>query len=117
MLAFVYVPVLQKELDIFRTTIWNHKRGRKQENKMLPTGVPPDVLFEDAADYGGVDYGVEISDHCLLKVAEDTSILDKNDNFISQELADLFEPFVPDDVEPKDAARTFISLKEHISQL
>ena len=75
MLAYIYIPVIQKELDISRTTIWNHKRGRKQ-NKDLPTGVPPDVLFENAADYGGVDHGVQVSEDCLLKVAEDSLILD-----------------------------------------
>lgn len=38
LLAYVYIPVIQKELDIFRTTIWNNHRVRKQKNKELPTG-------------------------------------------------------------------------------
>ena len=45
-LSYVYIPVVQKELDVFRTTVWNHKRGRKQINKQLPTGVP-DIIFEN----------------------------------------------------------------------
>ncbi len=38
-LAFIYIPVVQKELDIFRKTVWNSHRGRKQKNKQLQIGM------------------------------------------------------------------------------
>lgn len=42
-MSYVYVPVIQKELDIFRETVWNTHRVRKQKNKELPTGVPEHI--------------------------------------------------------------------------
>ena len=43
LLAYVYIPVIQKELDIFRENVWNTHRGQKQKTKELPTGVPEHI--------------------------------------------------------------------------
>lgn len=112
MLAFIYIPVIQKELDIFRTTVWNHRRGRKQENKLLPTGIP-DHIYENPEEYGGEDHGIAISEDSLLQVADETGVLDRNDNFLDKGLIDEFKTIITFEVEPKDAADVFILLKQH----
>ncbi|KAJ7319492.1 hypothetical protein OS493_036135 [Desmophyllum pertusum] len=33
LLAFVYIPVVQKELDLFRENVWNSHRGGKKSPK------------------------------------------------------------------------------------
>ena len=38
--TFVFLPLIQKEIDIFRDTIWNSHRVRCQKDAQLPKGVP-----------------------------------------------------------------------------
>ena len=46
MLAFVFIPVIQKEMDIFRETIWNSHRIRSQKEARMRKGIPNHfVLF------------------------------------------------------------------------
>ena len=40
LLAFVMIPVLQKQLDIFKDTLWNAHRIHAQKDTLLPDGVP-----------------------------------------------------------------------------
>ena len=39
-LAYIYVPVVQRELHIFKKVVWNHGKGRKQKEMEQPTGRP-----------------------------------------------------------------------------
>ena len=34
------IPVIQKQLDVFKDTLWNAHRIRAQKNTLLPDGVP-----------------------------------------------------------------------------
>ena len=34
------VPVIQREIDIFKDSVWNSHRIRLQRNTFLPDGVP-----------------------------------------------------------------------------
>ena len=34
------VPLIQKELDVFRETVWNTHRIRAQKDTNLPVGIP-----------------------------------------------------------------------------
>lgn len=43
LLAFFMIPLLQKELDTFKDTIWNTHRIRQQKNTVLPHGVPEHI--------------------------------------------------------------------------
>ena len=52
LLAYVYIPVIQKEVDIFRVSVWNTHRTRKQKEKILPTGVP-DHIYNYPEQYDG----------------------------------------------------------------
>ncbi len=40
MLAFVFVPIIQKEMDTFKNTVWNSHRIRKQKDAQMPKGIP-----------------------------------------------------------------------------
>lgn len=40
LLAFIMVPVVQKEVDSFKDTVWNTHRIRAQRNTILPDGIP-----------------------------------------------------------------------------
>ncbi|XP_028417449.1 uncharacterized protein LOC114541833 [Dendronephthya gigantea] len=43
LLAFIMVPLIQKELDIFREKVWNTHRIRLQKDTVLPDGVPDHI--------------------------------------------------------------------------
>ena len=40
LLAFIVVPLIQKELDVFREIVWNTHRIRVQKETHLPSGIP-----------------------------------------------------------------------------
>ena len=40
LLAYVMIPLIQRELDTFINSIWNPHRIRNQKNTALPDGVP-----------------------------------------------------------------------------
>ena len=40
LLAFIFIPVFQKEMDIFRETVWNSRRVRSQKDAQMPKGIP-----------------------------------------------------------------------------
>ncbi len=39
MLTFIYIPVIQKELDDFKNVIWNTHRIPAQKDVVLPNGI------------------------------------------------------------------------------
>ena len=39
LLAFLLIPVVQKELDLFRTVVWNSHKIRTQKDTALPDGI------------------------------------------------------------------------------
>ena len=57
LLAFLLIPVLQKQLDLFSQTVWNTHRIRTQKDTFLPDGVPDDHIFEFPEKYGLEDCG------------------------------------------------------------
>ena len=58
MLANVYVPVLQRECDIFLNN-WNNHRIRIQKDLELPSGVP-NHLFSFPERYGAEKMGIPL---------------------------------------------------------
>ena len=50
-LAFILIPLLQRELDTFNDTIWNTHRIRHQNDTELTSGVPNHIFsFPDEYD-------------------------------------------------------------------
>ena len=56
LLAFIYIPVIQKEMNIFRETVWNSHRVRHQRDAQMPKGIPSH-LYSFPEQYGAEDCG------------------------------------------------------------
>lgn len=53
----MFIPVIQKEMDIFKETVWNSHRIRKQKDAQLPKGIPNHV-YQFPEKYGSEDCGM-----------------------------------------------------------
>ena len=51
LLAFFMIPLMQRELDTFKDTVWNSHRIRQQNGTVLPAGVP-DHIHSFPEEYG-----------------------------------------------------------------
>ena len=114
LLAYVYIPVIQKELAFFRTTLWNNHRVRKQKNKDLPTGVP-EHIFSFSEKYGSENYDLHITEEQLVDVAMECDIFDGTDDYLSEDFHPRCEmQFVgTDEIGPKEANAAYLYLKEY----
>ena len=112
MLAYIYIPVIQKELDTFRTTVWNNHRGSKQKDKELPTGVP-EHIFRFPEKYGGEDFGIEVTEEQLEVIAEEFSIFDGTEDFLETAFRKECERHISitTNILPKEAADAYKYLK------
>ena len=54
------IPLLQKELDEFKDTVWNTHRIRYQKETLLPDGIP-DHMYSFPERYGLEECGKYIS--------------------------------------------------------
>ena len=59
LLAFLLIPVLQKELDLFRTVVWNSHKIRTQKDTALPDGIP-DHIYNFPETYGLEECGMTV---------------------------------------------------------
>ena len=57
LLAFLLIPVSQKQLDVFRTVVRNSHRIRAQKNTVLPDGIP-DHIYSFPNVYGLEECGI-----------------------------------------------------------
>ncbi len=67
LLANVYIPIIQRECDIFR----------HQDDLSLPTGVP-NHMFSFPEGYGGNHCGIPVTQDALEEVAEVSGLLEDN---------------------------------------
>ena len=114
----MYIPVVQKELDIFRVCVWNNHRTRKQKGKQLPRGVP-EHIYNFPEQYGGHKCGFHITEEQLLEVAELSEVLDDS-------IEDYLTPAVreecgrhlpnPDEIQPKEAKDAYLFLKSQVDK-
>lgn len=98
-LAYVYIPIIQKELDIFKNVVWNHSRGRTQKGKALPTGIP-EVMFEhpEGCNPPGEDYGCFIPPEAFTEISQMPRIaefLNNSFDFMDPEVRLLCERLIP----------------------
>ena len=88
LLAFVYVPIVQRECEVF-VEYWNSHRIRSQENLEIPTGVP-NHIFNFPEKYGGKNMGIPLAHDQLQDVAELSSVFGIDGNTtISQHLPNV----------------------------
>ena len=116
MLAYVYIPVLQKELDVSRVSVWNAHRIRKQKNKELPVGVP-EHIYTYPERHGGEKCGFRVTDEQLREVAELSNVLDGTGDFLPEAFRQECQRHLPntEDIEPDQAANAFLYLKANFS--
>ena len=57
MLAYVYIPNVQREIDLF-VELWNNSRNRLQRNTLMPDGIP-NVIHNCPEEYGMEDKGTD----------------------------------------------------------
>jgi hypothetical protein len=50
-LAFIFIPIIQKEIDVFYKCTWNTHRIRQQKDAQMPKGIP-DHVFNFPENYG-----------------------------------------------------------------
>lgn len=56
LLAYVMIPLLQREVDVFKETVWNSHRIRPQKETALPSGVP-NHIYSFPEEYGMEECG------------------------------------------------------------
>ena len=49
-LAFIYIPIVQREVNIF-IELWNNSRTRFQKNTLMPDGIPS-FIYTNPEEYG-----------------------------------------------------------------
>ena len=94
MLAYVYVPVLQRECDIFVNN-WNNHRIRSQKDLELRTGVP-NHLFSFPERYGAEKMGIPLQFEQLKELAELSGILTDQDAFTESDSFQMFKQYILD---------------------
>ena len=55
-LAYVMIPVIQRELNIFKDSVWNNHRVRKQKDVEIPCGIP-NHIYDFPEEYNLDDCG------------------------------------------------------------
>ena len=94
LLAYVYVPIIQRECDIF-VEYWNAHRIREQENLELPTGVP-NHMFSFPEQYGASHKGHKLRREQLRVVAETSGVSQvRHFDFMEQEVKRQCEHYLP----------------------
>ncbi|XP_028403939.1 uncharacterized protein LOC114526526 [Dendronephthya gigantea] len=117
MLAYIYIPVVQKELNTFKETVWNNHRGRKQRNKALPDGIP-NHIYAFPEQYGGVKCGIPIEVEDLQEVADVSNILDGTGDYLEPEFCAKCERIFPEvnEIAPSEASDAFLTLKQNFDE-
>jgi len=64
-LAFVMIPLIQKQLDDFRDLVWNPHRIRHQKNTLMADGIP-NHMYDFPERYGLEQCGEELY-LCVIK--------------------------------------------------
>ena len=118
-LAYVYIPIIQRELDIF-TTQWNTHRIRTQNKLQLPSGVPQH-MFQFPEKYGGENKGSPLQNELIEEVAVLSGVLETqldDHPFVEDNLKTRCKQFLPDPevvVSSKEAMDAFLFLKHKLN--
>ena len=95
MLAFILIPVIQREIDIFKNIVWNNHRIRQQKDTELPSGIP-NHIFDFPEEYGMKKCGIDINDDQLKEVADLSGVLEIADDYLENDVRKKYEEFIPD---------------------
>ena len=109
-LAFLYIPVVQKECDIFVEN-WNLCRIREQKDLHLPTGT-----FSFPENHGETKDGFQVSVDLLREVAEVSEVLQENQDFLDVTLSTRLRGLIPnpEELKPNETMNAFLYFKERL---
>ncbi|CAB4026934.1 Hypothetical predicted protein [Paramuricea clavata] len=113
LLAFIMVPLIQKELDIFREKVWNTHRIRAQKDTLLPDGVP-EHIYNFPEQYNLEECGFAVTEEQLQEAATESGVLQVPDDFLTEEFRAECERLIPDNdtIKPDEWTNAYLYLKE-----
>jgi len=112
-MAYVMIPILQKEIDIF-VDLHNNHRIRKQDAVELPDGIP-NHIYECPEEYGLEECGVQVSDADIALVESKADIADENEDYIDFQLRASCDRLLPNGVENDGIYNAFVRLKSNLN--
>lgn len=117
LLAYIYIPVIQRECDIF-VKLWNNHRIREQANLELPTGIPAH-MFDFPEKYQGTHMGMAVRDGQLEQVAEFSGVLNAPMQFLDDAIKHFCEDKIAnvEELQSKDAINVYRMLKNTYSNV
>ncbi|XP_073252070.1 uncharacterized protein [Porites lutea] len=112
LLAFIFIPVIQKEMNIFRETVWNSHRVRSQKDAAVPKGIP-NHLYSFPGQYNADECGLQVTQEALDEVATLSGVMSVGDDYLPSSVREECERIVPniDGVKPAEAADAYLFLK------
>ena len=82
-LAYVYIPLVQREMDTFMK-LWNSSWCRLQKNTLMPDGIP-NFIYSSPEVYDLEDQGWELSLDELQTTAAVSDVLNVENNYLDYE--------------------------------
>ena len=79
---------------MFRFSVWNAHRIRKQKNKELSVGVP-EHIYTYPESHGGIKCGFTVTEEQLREVAELENVFDGTDDFLPEDFRQEYQRHVP----------------------
>ncbi|KAK3731009.1 hypothetical protein QZH41_018760 [Actinostola sp. cb2023] len=115
LLAYLMIPIMQKEIDTFVNIVWNTRRIRVQKNTYLPDGVP-NHIYDFPEKYGLEECGWKVTEQQLEEVAQLSDVLACNDDYLPPDLRAKCQHIIEDPLEldVSDFPVAFRYLKENI---
>ena len=113
-LAYVFIPVLEKEIECFIHN-WNTRRIRFQKDTVLPDGIP-EHIYSFPEKYGLERCGLPVTNEQLEEVSELSGVLDIPDDYLEPEFRARCEEIIdkPEDLEPKECINAFLLIKREL---
>ena len=93
-LAYVYIPIVQREIDLF-VELWNNLRTRLQRGTLMPDG-NPNIIYNSPEEYGIEDKGWPLTTEELAEAAEVSGVLDVADNYLTADFRRECSNHLPD---------------------
>eukprot|EP00112_Aurelia_sp_Birch-Aquarium-sp1_P007258 Seg1790.5 transcript_id=Seg1790.5/GoldUCD/mRNA.D3Y31 product="hypothetical protein" protein_id=Seg1790.5/GoldUCD/D3Y31 len=98
LLAFVFIPVLQKQLDAFKDIVLNTHRIRAQRGTALPNGIPSHI-YDFPEEYNLIDCRKIINQEDLAEIALHSNILDVEEDYLEADFREKCENLLPNPVD------------------
>ena len=116
-LAYLYVPIIQNEVDNFIYQ-YNSHRIRLQKGVQLPTGHHPDFCYRLPEKFGARRCGLKIPDSALMEVEKYWKLdtVDTSVEITDPVLSTILNRLAPDPLKItlNEVPENFISIKRHI---